>query len=355
MQRFHNTFSVGFYCRTSKQNKAGQAPIELGINIQGSRFFINTSRKGKPGKFFKDPETRDYLTTVEQRIYDWHTDCIKRGIQPTKQALCEFIRAGYKSPGKCLKSLVREFYDSVDKRGVTPAVVGKYHLVIDRFFTDVDMDQDAGIITKKMVDDYCISITRSYKTSTSAGMLTKFKSLWLFARDNGYVDTNLCSGLKISKTPEEVIPLTEGELARIENKHFDVERLERVRDIFLFSCYTGVSYVDSQKLVPSDFQVNDRGQTYLEKERAKTGIKYCVVMVPPALAILEKYGYQLPSISNQRMNSYLKEIQDLCGIQKHLHFHLARHTAASIWLNRYHFPVELVAKLLGHSNISHRL
>lgn len=349
MQRFTTTFSINFYCRSSKQNKKGEAPIEMGINILGSRFFITLDRKSKPGRLFKDAPTREYLSVIESRIQEWHTDCIKRGIQPTKQALCEFIRAGYKSPGKCLKSLYTGFFDSVEKRDITPSVKQKYHLAIDPFFKDLDMEQDASIVTKKMVEDYCCSITKSYKKSTVAGMLTKFKSIWLFARDNGYVDTNLFAGIKISKGLDPVYPLTEDELAKIENRHFDIERLERVRDIFLFSCYTGVAFCDSQSLQPDDFQTNSLGQVFIEKERAKTGVKYCVVIVPQALEIAKKYGYRFPRISNQKCNSYLAEIEDLCGIKKHLHFHLARHTAACLFLNRYHFSPEITAKILGHS------
>lgn len=352
MKKFRDTFSVAFYCRDTKTNKQGLAPIELAVNIQGQRVFVNLSRKARPAIFRK--ECGDYLREIENKIYEWQTRMMQENLVITKDALLEYIRSGFQFQGKSIQKMLDEFYDTLQKRLISgrlsPSVIRKYHLVIDTFFDPLDKAQNPNIITRKMVSDYVTEIVGKYKTSTSAGMLTKFKSLWLFARDNGYVDINLFSGIKINKKADDVIPLTEMELERIENKTFDCERLERVKDMFLFACYTAISFCDLQALKPTDFMEHN-GQVYIEKERAKTGVKFCVVLLPPALAIAKKYGYQFPRISNAKMNSYLKEIGDFCGIKKNLHFHLGRHTAACIYLNKYHFSVELTAQILGHQNI----
>ena len=126
------------------------------------------------------------------------------------------------------------------------------------------------------------------------------------------------------------------------------EGLEHVKDIFLFQCYTALSYCDMALLEPGDFQTNGSGFVFIEKPRKKTGVPFLVVLLPEALAIARKYDYHLPVISNQRYNVNLKEIAMLCGIEKTLHSHVGRHTAATFLLNKG-VPMEIVAKVLGHS------
>ena len=143
--------------------------------------------------------------------------------------------------------------------------------------------------------------------------------------------------------------LTESEIHRIQSKRM-VGRLEKVRDLFLFQCFTGLSYSDMANLTKDDFNVNNKGQVYVKKTRQKTGVLYLVVLLDDAKRIAEKYDYSLPVLSNQRYNSYLKEIKDLCHISKPLHTHIGRHTAATYLLNKG-IPIETVAKILGHSDI----
>ena len=102
------------------------------------------------------------------------------------------------------------------------------------------------------------------------------------------------------------------------------------------------------KIVPSDFQLGPDGQYYIHDKRNKTGIYYTAVILPEGVDILKKYGFQLPIISNQKVNTYLKVIRDLCGIDKPIFSHVARHTYATRCLNRG-IRLEVVAKLLGHS------
>lgn len=102
------------------------------------------------------------------------------------------------------------------------------------------------------------------------------------------------------------------------------------------------------QLEERDFLSTEEGLLYIEKRRKKTGVKFLVVLLPEALAIARKYDFHLPVISNQRYNSYLKEIATLCGIEKNMHSHIGRHTAATFLLNRG-IPMDIVAKVLGHS------
>ncbi len=155
--------------------------------------------------------------------------------------------------------------------------------------------------------------------------------------------------------------LSDVELASIENKNFSIDRLEWVRDLFVFSCYTGLAYIDKMKLSPSNIVRGIDGEHWLITSRQKTEITVKVPLLPKALEIINKYKDHprasvnhtlFPNISNQKLNSYLKEIADLCGIDKYLTFHLARHTFATTVTLSNGVPIESVSKMLGHTKIT---
>ena len=131
--------------------------------------------------------------------------------------------------------------------------------------------------------------------------------------------------------------LTDAELQKIMKKKFPTKRLEQVRDVFLFSCYTGLSYVDvkEKELKASDIRISFDGKPWIMTHRHKTDTPVNVPLLKIPQAILQKYESQLPKgqllpvLSNQKLNSYLKEIADLCGIKKNITFHLARHITLS--------------------------
>jgi len=140
-------------------------------------------------------------------------------------------------------------------------------------------------------------------------------------------------------------------------KKIAIKRLEQVRDIFVFSCFTGLAYVDMRNLNEKDIQKSFDGKLWIMKKRQKTDVQSNLLLLDTPKRILDKYkGMQrgnqlLPIISNQRLNSYLKEIADLCGLEKHLTFHLARHTFATTVTLAKGVPMETVSKMLGHTRI----
>jgi site-specific recombinase XerD len=149
--------------------------------------------------------------------------------------------------------------------------------------------------------------------------------------------------------------LTQDELNRVEDKSFDIPRLERVKDIFLFSCYTGYAPVDAQSLTQKNLIKNNNGEYWILKDREKTEIRANVPVLPTVIRILNKYkGKQtglIPKISNQKMNAYLKEIADVCGIDKNLTWYVARHTFATTVTLGNGVKLENVSAMMGHSNI----
>jgi len=154
--------------------------------------------------------------------------------------------------------------------------------------------------------------------------------------------------------------LTKEELAAIEKKQFTIERLQTVKDLFLFSCYTGLAYIDTMNLTTENIIKGIDGNDWLITSRQKTDTDVRVPLLPQAEALIKKYknhpkasnhGTLFPVISNQKTNSYLKEIADLCNINKAITFHIARHTFATTITLSNGVPIESVSKMLGHTTI----
>jgi integrase len=181
-----------------------------------------------------------------------------------------------------------------------------------------------------------------------ASYLTKAKSIFVYAIRNDKIASNPFDTIKIKKGEANITPLTKEELMTIANKDFGVSRLNQVRDLFVFAANTALSYCDLAAVRKEDIQT-DGDVMYLKKKRGKTGVTYILPLNDTAVGLLKKYDFELPVISNQRYNGYLKEIAEICGIRKVLTTHLARHTAATLMLNAG-IAIEVVAKILGHSN-----
>jgi len=166
---------------------------------------------------------------------------------------------------------------------------------------------------------------------------------------------------KIKIQHEERVYLSQAELLKMEKKKFSLYRLEFVRDVFVFCCYTGLAYVDAMGLTPQHLIIGIDGETWIKTKRQKTGTSVNTPLLPKAVDLIAKYKNDerstainrvFPSISNQKMNSYLKEIADLCDIGKNLTFHLARHTFATTVTLSNGVPIETVSKMLGHTKIA---
>ena len=144
-------------------------------------------------------------------------------------------------------------------------------------------------------------------------------------------------------------PLSEAELMKLRTVELP-SREARVRDLFIFSAYTGLAFCDAQAF---DFftMAEQRGDMfYIDGSRLKTGTKFYTPILPPAMEVLKRYNFQLPKISNQKGNEYLRVVKSIAGIRKPLTFHVARHSFATLSLS-HDVPIEKVARMLGHTDI----
>lgn len=351
------TFNINFVCRASKVAKNGKAPVEMSIVINGKRTYLALPMKEDPKQFQKLVASKkmnplkEYLEQMNQKVLIAQTELIKQDSPVTALAIKEYIQNGC-SNSYTVGDLFNSYLKILKKRvgvNLTAGVYRKYEIVRDLFYKAINPDKQVTEITNEVVSGFYADLNRKYESTTSASMMVKLKTVITFGLDNNRIKINPFNGIKITKKTKEVEFLTESEVKAIKEKNL-VGRLSKVRDLFIFQCFTGLAYTDMAHLTREDFQVNELGQIYIKKSRLKTGVGFTTVLFPEAAEIIKRYDYELPVLSNQKYNSYLKEIADLCGINKPMHTHIGRHSFATMALNRG-LSLETVAKMLGHSNI----
>lgn len=350
------TFNIGFVCRQSKVTKAGKAPVEMSIIINGKRTYLTLPMKEDPKSFQKLVASKkmnpmkEYLEQIYQKVVVAQTELVKNDIPVTAISLKDYIQNGCTN-SYTIDDLFTEYLKILKKRvgvNLTAAVYRKYEIVRDLFYGSISNTKQVNEITNGVIANFYAELNRKYESTTSAAMMVKLKTIITYALDNGKLKINPFNSIKISKRTKEVEYLTLDEIQAIKSKSFN-GRLEKVRDLFLFQCFTGLAYADMAQLTKEDFQFNG-DQIFIKKCRVKTGISYLTVLIDEAVEIVKRYNFELPVLSNQKYNSYLKEIADLCGITKPMHTHIGRHTFATYMLNKG-VSIEVVAKMLGHSNI----
>ena len=351
-----NTANVSFYCRESKKNKDGLAPIELSLVINRKRCYVQLPRKEDPAQFKRElmsknwSDLKDYLSAIRTRLNEIETIFVRDG-----QALtAESLRAYFKTGGYVLYTVGDLFSDYMGilakrvGRAITPKTYRKYEIARDKFYKILPPSEPVSAITKAVILDYQASMNQYLDYVTTNGYCQRVKTIVQFGIDNGKIKVNPFMGIRLRKGEKSVQFLTEEEVEKIRTTDFHNESLNRVRDLFVFQAASGLSYTDMAKLVPSDFQQAPNGQYYIHDKRNKTGVFYTAVILEEGVEILKKYNFKLPILGNHKLNVYLKTIRDLCGIEKPIFSHVARHTYATRCLNRG-IRLEVVAKLLGHS------
>jgi site-specific recombinase XerD len=208
--------------------------------------------------------------------------------------------------------------------------------------------------------EFWLKSVRKCGHNTTMKYLSNFKKIVRRCINYGWIQRDPFTGYKLNKKEVNRVALTETEIKAISEKDFNTNRLTLVRDIFLFSCYTGLAYIDVKKLKRSDIVTGVDGEKWVITNRQKTDTTSRIPLLLPAITILQKYESHgnalnkdlvLPVLSNQKMNAYLKEIADLCGIKKELSYHIARHTFATTVTLSNGVPIETVSKMLGHTNL----
>lgn len=346
-----------FYCRPCRVDKKGLSPIELSVVILGKRKFIFLPRKEEPKQFkillsSKDNnDLKQFLDGIRNQIHKAQNHALLTEQPLTHELIEEYVRYG------CIKQytineLVTAFLNQqmakVAAGDCTEGVYQKYVRITNHFFNYIGKNMPCSSITPTHIEVFSYNMKQIYVASTWAGQMIRLKSVFTFGVENNYLQTNPFK-IKIQKPKPKIEYLTDDELQALRTKDLHNERLDKIRDLAVFQCGSGLSYADLANLKPNDIQTSEEGIKYIYKERQKTGIYYTSVLLPCAVYVLEKYNYVLPIISNQRYNSYLKEIQTLCRIDKTLTTHIFRKTYSMHLLNSG-VRIDVVASAMGHSN-----
>lgn len=351
--------NVSFVCRDQKKNRFGTAPIEMTLNTKGKRTFVALDLRATPEDFKKamsgsgNTYILEYVTACRKKVDSLIVQYTQEGIDIT----AETLKKGFAKVEKAytIGDLFREYLALTSKRinvGMSIDTFKRYEKTTKLFMEANSLTEDipAKDITLSNFITYKTYLLSKLEKGTARNYLQKIRSIFKYAFETGKIPSNPGYGMKVpNEESDSVQYLTPEELERIKSHKF-INRLQEIADCFLFSCYTGLSFGDIDELTPEDFQT-DRGYTYINKRRKKTGIKFMAVLFEDALAIAKKYDYKLPIKSVQKTNAYLKEIADLCNIEKNLHFHMARHTAACYYINhRPALPAETIQAIFGWTN-----
>jgi integrase len=350
------------------------------LTVDGARVELTTSRQCDSSTWDKvtgravgtKEETRSlngYLDLFQSNVYDAQRELLSKGDEVTAFAIRDRM-LGREEGNKTLMEVYRYHVKQVEE------LVGKEYAkgtlkrfksaeaALELFIKHKYKANDIPIqnLTFQFITEFefFLKSVRGVQHNTAMGNLKKLKKIVRQCVANGWLEKDPFMNYKVKIRDTNRTYLTEEELNRITEKKLSIERLRVVRDIFLFSCYTGLSYCDVAKLTPSDIATGIDGCKWVFTTRTKTGTPSRIPLLPPALTILDLYNNQpvavnagrcLPLFINQRMNSYLKEIADSCDIHKELTFHCARHTFATTVTLTNGVPMETVSKMLGHKNI----
>lgn len=352
------TMVLNYVCRASKARKDGLSPIELSIIINGERTVITLDRKIPSTKFNPstqkvrgDKDINDYLETIRKKCYHIENELIKMDSLDLETFVHSF-KFGLKKKEDSLLQIFdkhNELYKSnvlsgkVDNTAYYKYLkarerVSEYLLTLN--LTDIKLKD----ITMSFIEGYQNYCLMHLKTNTTNKQLKMLKKILQFAVNERVIDVNPFK-LVLREEKLEYDVLTEDEVSELLCRDFQDERVSRVRDLFVFQCYSGLAYIDLASLRKEDI-VDD----VIVKRRKKTDVQFVVPLLPIAKSILEKYDYKLPIISNQKYNMMLKLLGEMMGFKRKLHTHLARHTFACILINSG-VDMKTISRTMGHSSM----
>lgn len=375
-----STFRIIFFVKRTRALKNGALPIYSRITINGKRAEFAIQKDVEPfnwdnkqccakGNSKKAIEVNYYLDFIkaklrEHKVYmeEHHEQITAFGLRDKYMGIDQKNRSVLdvfqEHNEKCKGLINRDFAPGTVERYITCRKHVEDFIRIKYKRPDLMLHE----ITPMFISDfeYYLKTTRRCCNNTAIKYLKNFKKIIRIALANGWMPSDPFANIKYHMDDVDLAYLTEDELNTMMMKEFKVERLQQVKDIYLFCCFTGLAFVDVKSLVKDDIEAKD-GKLWIKKKRQKTKNWCNVPLLPPAINLIEKYknhpicvknGLMLPVLTNQKMNAYLKEIADLCEIKKNLSTHTARHTFATTVTLANQISMEVVSKMLGHSSIN---
>jgi len=373
MKQEKSTLNVLFFLKLDKAKKNGLVPIHARITIDGklTQFYTKLDieekkwKSGRPiGKSAEANGVNSTLNEIRARIHTLYHEMQQRdGYVTAERVKNAFLGKGEKTIITFFEEHNQQFNLKVGNNISTHKTYTRYELTKSRlieFMKDKYKVSDMPIreMNPVFIENFYLHIRSNFDCSHNTAMkfIQRFRTIVIYAKNSGLITIDPFLNYKLKYDRVEREYLNQDEIDKIYTKRFVSQRLEQVRDMFIFSCYTGLSYIDLCGLMPENIRTMFDGNLWIVMKRHKTDVTSNIRLLDIPKSILKKYegklpnGNLLPVISNQKMNEYLKEITTVCGINKNITFHIARHTFATLSLG-YGVPIEAVSKMLGHTDI----
>ena len=369
-----------FYIKRAKPNSKGLVPIFIRVTVNGKRIEKST------GKYI-DPDTWSVEATKMKgksetaRSINSHLELLLNSVSEAEKdiianrevvnyANMKNIISGKDNQGRMLIPIFQahndkmqalvpsgEFAQGTVERYKTTLNHIKEFLQTKRNLTDIDIEELDFPLLKDF--EFFLITSHNCKNNTAVKYVKNFRKVINECLDNDWLQNDPFKKYKCKITRVDRDYLTNDELQKIYSKELIIQRLALVRDIFVFSCFTGLAYIDVKNLSTNNISIGIDGSKWIFTKRQKTEAPSNIPILPIVEQIIQKYkdhphcinkNVLIPILSNQRMNSYLKEIAAVCGINKDLTFHVARHTFATTVTLSNGVPLESVSKMLGHTS-----
>ena len=377
-----SSFSILFWVNLSR-TKNSNASLYARITVNGKRAAISLNRKvlitdwdsdrnRAKGTGQKSRILNTYLDETYNQLFQAYQDLKSEHKQITAQA----IKARFLGLDEINRSVLDIIsYHNEDMKGKLKWGTQKNYFTTQRYISNFILEayNSTDMFLKELDYDFIIRFEKYLRAyipqdhhkkmgnNTVMKHIERLRKLINLSFKLGWMESDPFANFhaKFIKTERGFLSLLE--LQEIEKKNFTIPRLQLVSDLFVFSCYTSLSYIDAFNLRAENIRIGIDGELWIFYNREKTTKPIQIPLLPKALDIINKYrdnqkailqGRVFPKISNQKLNSYLKEIADVCGIEKNLTFHIARHTFATTVTLSNGMPIETVSKLLGHSKIA---
>ena len=375
MSIMRKCFKVSYYVRSNYVNKQGKSPLMLRVFLNGNMSNFGSTGLCVDKKLWSNSTNRMKGRTVEALNANAQLDLISSSLfslfkkyEDDDDLTLEKLKSIYLGKDSSMNTVMNIFDKYLDDLRLlvgttkTKSTFDKYAVVRKHFLSFLKYKYGRNDIMPKELTyvvvydfDVYLKTVVLLKSNSAIKTLKFFKTVIIFALKSGMISHDPFINFRFQVEKVDRGFLTDEEIQNIMRKTFVTPRLEQVRDIFIFSCFTGLAYIDMVNLTESNIVVMDE-KKWIVVNRHKTNVPSNILLLDIPLAIIDKYkgksknGRLLPILSNQKMNAYLKEIADVCGINKRLTCHLARHTFATLTLSKG-VPIETVSKMLGHTNI----
>lgn len=381
MKTEKSTFRILFYLKRTKTLNNGELTIFMRITVDGERAEISThqsveshlwnQKKGiVKGVSISSKQMNDNLEHLKLKVYRYKKELESDDQEITARTLGNLLQ-GKNSRQKGLVELFLEHNKSCRElvgKDIAPATMTRYETTlmhVNNFIQTKYRQQDLPLqsVNHEFLKNFehYLKTVRNCGHNTTVKYIRNLRKIIRMALSNNWIKKDPFMNITYRLKEVNRAYLTDPELKLLINKEFSNERLRRIKDIFLFSCFTGLAFSDVKSLTRENITIGINNQKWLRTKRKKTGNPSEIPLLNVPTTIIKKYENDpicllkqklLPVGSNQKMNAYLKEIADLCDIKKNLSTHTARHTFATTVTLTNGVSMEAVSKMLGHSNIS---